>query len=109
MIVTASGFGLALEAVFPWWAACARFLSSDDKASPGQGPASEEKPAESEVADGDPGPELGAFWRGDDPTIEALYRANARRLLGAARSIVGSAEAESVVHEVFVELIRNEE
>jgi RNA polymerase sigma-70 factor (ECF subfamily) len=52
---------------------------------------------------------LAAFWRGDDRALEAIYRRHARRLLGAARSLVGPAEAESVVQEVFVELIRNEE
>jgi RNA polymerase sigma factor (sigma-70 family) len=38
-----------------------------------------------------------------------VYRAHARRLLGTARAIVGPAEAESVVHETFVELIRNQD
>jgi RNA polymerase sigma factor (sigma-70 family) len=41
--------------------------------------------------------------------LEAIYRAHARRLLGTARAVVGPAEAESVVHETFVELIRNQE
>jgi RNA polymerase sigma factor (sigma-70 family) len=54
-------------------------------------------------------PELAAFWRGDDRAIEALYRAHVAALLAAARWIVGPAEAESAVQEVFVELIRNEE
>jgi len=52
---------------------------------------------------------LARFWRGDDRAIESIYREHARRLLQAARPIVGAAEAESVVQEVFVELIRNEE
>jgi DNA-directed RNA polymerase specialized sigma24 family protein len=52
--------------------------------------------------------ELTAFWRGDDRAIEAVYREHVASLLGAARWIVGPAEAESVVQEVFVELIRNE-
>jgi DNA-directed RNA polymerase specialized sigma24 family protein len=53
--------------------------------------------------------ELAAFWRGDERAIETTYRVHATRLLRIARGIVGSAEAESVVQEVFVELIRNEE
>ncbi len=53
--------------------------------------------------------ELDAFWRGDDHAIEAIYRAHLAALLGAARWVVGPAEAESVVQEVFVELIRNQE
>jgi len=53
--------------------------------------------------------EIAAFWRGDDLAIETVYRAHVSVLLGAARFIVGPAEAESVVQEVFVELIRNEE
>jgi RNA polymerase sigma factor (sigma-70 family) len=53
--------------------------------------------------------ELAAFWRGDDRAIETVYRAHLSALLVTARFIVGSAEAESVVQEVFVELIRNEE
>lgn len=109
MNVTASGFGLALEAIFPWWAICSRFLSGDDGAKPGEDHAREEKAGETELLDAEPGANLEAFWRGDDPTVEAIYRKHARRLLGAARLIVGAAEAESVVHEVFVELIRNEE
>jgi RNA polymerase sigma factor (sigma-70 family) len=53
--------------------------------------------------------ELAAFWRGDDRAIEAVYRAHVAALLSAARRVVGAAEAETVVQEVFVELIRNEE
>jgi len=53
--------------------------------------------------------ELAGFWRGDKRAIEGLYRAHVSALLVAARFIVGPAEAESVVQEVFVELIRNEE
>jgi hypothetical protein len=52
--------------------------------------------------------ELAAFWRGEDLAIEAVYRANVGALLAAARLIIGPAEADSVVQEVFVELIRNE-
>lgn len=53
--------------------------------------------------------ELDGFWRGDDHAIEAIYRAHLAALLGAARWVVGPAEDESIVQEVFVELIRNEE
>ncbi len=53
--------------------------------------------------------ELAAFWRGDDRAIETVYRAHVSALLVTGRFIVGPAEAESVVQEVFVELIRNEE
>jgi RNA polymerase sigma factor (sigma-70 family) len=57
----------------------------------------------------DSDPELETFWRGDAAALEMLYRAHARRLLGTAGAVVGPAEAESVVHETFVELIRNQE
>lgn len=53
--------------------------------------------------------DLNAFWRGDDRAIEAVYRQTVRALLGVARTVVGPAEAESTVHEVFVDLLRNEE
>ena len=40
--------------------------------------------------------------------MEAVYRRHAHALLASVRTSVGPAEAESVVHEVFVELLRNE-
>jgi RNA polymerase sigma factor (sigma-70 family) len=54
-------------------------------------------------------PELAAFWRGDERAVESAYREHASALMAAARWLVGAAEAESVVQEVFVELLRNEE
>jgi RNA polymerase sigma-70 factor (ECF subfamily) len=85
---------------FLWWTGCGDLevgstLSSDRDIDGDSGPADSE--------------DLAAFWRGDDRALEAIYRRHARLLLGAARSLVGPAEAESVVQEVFVELIRNEE
>jgi RNA polymerase sigma factor (sigma-70 family) len=109
MIVTASGFALALEAVFPGWAACARLFSGDDRAAPAGDRAPGDKAAGSDAGADDADPDLESFWRGDEVTIEAVYRSYARRLFGAARAVVGDAEAESMVHEVFVELIRNPE
>lgn len=53
--------------------------------------------------------DLDGFWRGDGAALEAVYRRHARLLLGVAGTVVGPVEAEAVVHEVFVELIRREE
>jgi RNA polymerase sigma factor (sigma-70 family) len=41
--------------------------------------------------------------------LERVYRAHRARLLVVARRLVGAAEAESVIQEVFVELLRNAE
>jgi RNA polymerase sigma factor (sigma-70 family) len=41
--------------------------------------------------------------------LERVYRAHRAPLLGVARRLVGAAEAESVIQEVFVELLRNAE
>jgi len=107
--VAASGFGIALAWVIPWWVSHAR-AGSDDKPGPRRGD-DEGRPrepanAEPEAGDEGLGPDLDAFWRGDDASISTIYRAHVRRLLNLARTMVGPAEAESVVQEVFVELIR---
>jgi RNA polymerase sigma-70 factor (ECF subfamily) len=105
--MTSVGFGLA-QALYPWWLACARLLSSDDADAPDDGERRTRGAGQSEGA-GASEPDLEAFWRGDDLALAAIYRRHARALLGAARGMVGPADAESVVHEVFVELLRNQE
>ena len=62
MIVTASGLGLALEAVF----ASARLFSSDDVAAPTDDRTPWDKAAGSDAGTSDPDPDLEAFWRGDE-------------------------------------------
>ena len=52
---------------------------------------------------------LDAFWRGEIGTLEEVYRSNARRMLATAGRVVGPVEAEAVVQDVFVEIIRNAE
>ncbi len=101
------GCGLA-EALYPWWLACARLLSGDDPTGPSEEPARAPGGGESS-GDADAPADMLPFWRGDDATLAAIYRAHARALLGAVRSMVGPADAESVVQEVFVELLRNHE
>jgi len=108
MTLTAPALALVPRAFHLWWSACAYAFARDDDTAGGGERVGDEATGAAAV-DGAPGPELGDFWRGDGLAIEAVYRAHARRLLGTARAIVGAAEAESVVHEVFVELIRNEE
>ena len=108
MTLTAPALALVPRAFHLGWSACAYAFARDDDTAGGGERVGDEATGAAAV-DGAPGPELGDFWRGDGLAIEAVYRAHARRLLGTARAIVGAAEAESVVHEVFVELIRNEE
>jgi RNA polymerase sigma factor (sigma-70 family) len=95
---------LAFEAVLRWRTAFASVLPDDDERGPNQGAR-----AAASARDGSPEPDPETFWRGDAAALETIYRAHARRLLGTARAVVGPAEAESVVHETFVELIRNQE
>jgi len=105
--MTSAGLGLA-QALYPWWVACARLLSGDDPDAPDQDQA---KPRDADQSSGHlrSESELGLFWSGDEAALAAIYRAHARALLGGARALVGPADAESVVHEVFVELLRNQE
>lgn len=104
--MTGTMSALALEVVLPWWTAFARVLADDDERD---GERNDRASATASAPDGAREPELEVFWRGDASALETIYRAHARRLLGTARGIVGPAEAESVVHETFVELIRNPE
>lgn len=106
MTGTMSAFELTFEAVLRWRTALACVLPDDDEREGGQN--GSVRPA-TRGPESSPDPELETFWRGDTTALEAIYRAHARRLLGTARAVVGPAEAESVVHETFVELIRNQE
>jgi RNA polymerase sigma-70 factor (ECF subfamily) len=110
MTGTMSAFVLAFEAVLlPWRPVFACVVPDDDeRGCDGREPNDNRAPATAS-APAEPDPDLETFWRGDGAALEAIYRAHARRLLGTARAVVGPAEAESVVHETFVELIRNQE
>ena len=101
MTGTLSAFELVFEAVLRWRTAFASVLPDDERDRGAQSNAPT-------TSDGSPEPDLETIWRGDTAALEAIYRAHARRLLGIARAVVGPAEAESAVHETFVELIRNE-
>ena len=101
MTGTLSAFELVFEAVLRWRTAFACVLRDDERSGGA--------PAAADAPDASPEPDLETFWRGDGASVEAIYRAHARRLLGTARAVVGPAEAESVMHETFVELIRNQE
>jgi RNA polymerase sigma factor (sigma-70 family) len=107
MTGTMSAFVLAFEAVLRWRTALACVLPDD--AERGRGGRSDGAPAAANAPAGSREPDLEDFWRGDGAALEAIYRTHARRLLGTARAVVGPAEAESVVHETFVELIRNQD
>ncbi len=50
---------------------------------------------------------LDDFWRGDLGRLEGVYREHKRTLERVARRYVGAAEAESVIQDVFVELVRS--
>ena len=80
MNVTASGFGLALEAIFPWWAICSRFLSGDDGAKPGEDHAREEKAGETELLDGRTQVEVAAALGIPRSTLEGWEHRLAERL-----------------------------
>lgn len=56
---------------------------------------------------GGPEIDLEAFRAGDEAVIRAIYMEHGTALLRATRRYAGPAEAESVVHDVFVELLRN--
>jgi RNA polymerase sigma factor (sigma-70 family) len=51
--------------------------------------------------------DLAAFHAGREETMHALYVAHVAALLRDLRAFIGPAEAEAVVHDVFVELLRN--
>lgn len=53
--------------------------------------------------------ELEAFWAGQLPRLERIYREHRRALERVAARYVGGAEAESVLQDVFVEIIRSGE
>jgi RNA polymerase sigma factor (sigma-70 family) len=53
------------------------------------------------------GVDLAAFHAGHEAVIRAIYVAHGAALLRETRRYAGAAEAESVVHDVFVELLRN--
>jgi RNA polymerase sigma factor (sigma-70 family) len=51
--------------------------------------------------------DLSAFRAGDPSALQGVYLAHGPALLREIRRYTGPAEAESVVHDVFVELLRN--
>jgi RNA polymerase sigma factor (sigma-70 family) len=53
------------------------------------------------------GIDLEAFHAGREGVIRAIYLAHGGALLRETRRYAGPAEAEAVVHDVFVELLRN--
>lgn len=53
--------------------------------------------------------EVEAFWAGQLPRLERIYREHRRALERVAARYVGAAEAESVLQDVFVEIIRSPE
>ena len=53
--------------------------------------------------------EVEAFWAGQIPRLERIYREHRRALERVAARYVGAAEAESVLQDVFVEVIRSAE
>lgn len=53
--------------------------------------------------------DLDGFHRGDEAAVEWAYRAYGRALLRHASRVVGVVDAESVVHDVFVEILRQRE
>ena len=57
--------------------------------------------------DGRDGIDVAAFHAGDQTAIRAIYLLHGAALLRETRRYAGLAEAESVVHDVFVELLRN--
>lgn len=57
----------------------------------------------------DPLVDLAAFHAGRQETVRRIYLDHAARLLRDLRTFTGPAEAEAVVHDVFVELLRNPE
>jgi RNA polymerase sigma factor (sigma-70 family) len=53
--------------------------------------------------------EVEAFWAGQVARLERIYREHRRSLERVATRYVGAAEAESVLQDVFVEVIRSAE
>lgn len=53
--------------------------------------------------------EVQAFWAGQITRLEQIYREHRRKLERVATRYVGAAEAESVLQDVFVEVIRSAE
>jgi len=53
------------------------------------------------------GVDVEAFHAGEETVIRAIYVEHAGALLRETRRYAGPAEAESVVHDVFVDLLRN--
>jgi RNA polymerase sigma factor (sigma-70 family) len=51
--------------------------------------------------------DLAAFHAGQERVVHAIYVAHGGALLRAVRAQAGPAEAEAIVHDVFVELLRN--
>jgi RNA polymerase sigma factor (sigma-70 family) len=60
-------------------------------------------------APGEPPLDLAAFHAGSAEAIRRIYLEHGAALLRDLRRHTGSAEAESVVHDVFVELLRNQD
>jgi RNA polymerase sigma factor (sigma-70 family) len=58
-------------------------------------------------ADRGTGIDVEAFHAGHETVIRAIYLEHGAKLLRETRRYAGPAEAESVVHDVFVELLRN--
>jgi RNA polymerase sigma factor (sigma-70 family) len=58
-------------------------------------------------ADRGSGIDVAAFHAGHEAVIRAIYVEHGGTLLRETRRYAGPAEAESVVHDVFVELLRN--
>jgi RNA polymerase sigma factor (sigma-70 family) len=59
--------------------------------------------------DGASGIDLAAFHAGREAAIREIYVVHGAALMREARRYAGPAEAEAVVHDVFVELLRNRE
>ena len=59
------------------------------------------------TADRGTGIDLEAFHAGQETVIRAIYVQHGAALLRETGRYAGAAEAESVVHDVFVELLRN--
>jgi RNA polymerase sigma factor (sigma-70 family) len=53
--------------------------------------------------------DLAAFHAGRADVVHGIYVAHGAALLRSVRAIAGPAEAEAVVHDVFVDLLRNAE
>jgi RNA polymerase sigma factor (sigma-70 family) len=65
------------------------------------------RPVQAREANQGTGIDLEAFHAGRETVIRAIYVEHGAALLRETRHYTGPAEAESVVHDVFVELLRN--